>query len=362
MLQARFSRQYGEKHYVDRYSSVWLIFLVMNLGISIALALFSYKFWELLFAAKASPTLSMLAAGVATTLVIVIVNVILNSIAKAWHAGESPDAVLFIVLLAFIAGDVYANWHGIPALSEGMITKPVDTKTAATDNIYQAQVSGLDEQIVAHKHRYYWCAVHKTNHSQHGTCKHERFWMPKAAREKLEALQSRKNRIISTWNREREANTQEYAGLVHDYQAKLSQRIDNLRGIQGIGYLLLIVLTMWMHKYGSRSASPLPPAGPERSRRYAVGELGLHEAPEPPQDSHGRIMNLHRSEPETGSVQAETHTVLRGSGFPATCTHCGTDYFAGRKPRSGELTFCSDQHRMAFHAARLKEERKKERA
>lgn len=359
LLQAKFSKQYEPKAHVERYAGTWIIFFILGLAISAALALFSYKFWAMLFATKASPYIAIGAGVIATCLVIFVINILLNTIFKAWHAGDKPDAILILLVAAFIAGDVYANWHGIPALTEDMISKPIDQKTKSTDKVFSDQLASIDQQIQAHKHAFYWCSFHKTNHSQHGSCSHEKFWMPKKARAKLDELLALKNGITTSYNQQRAANISEYSQQLQDYSHKMSLRIDQLRGLQGIGYIFLIVLIAWMHKYGARSANLSPTPSPDRGKTYIEDYL----APSPRQQQGsapgpGRIYNMHDS--YTHTVEPPTHTVdmRQGAGWPAACHYCGEKYWMKRKPREGELSFCSADHRNKYHTERQRKERK----
>jgi hypothetical protein len=373
-LEQRFQRSYSSQSYIERYTSVYLLFQLLQVAISIFLAVCSFKFWEALFMSKAGAGLTpTLLAGAATVMVSFIIYLLLNVMLKSYFSGDRIHWLIPALVGLFIAGDIYANVHGIPELTSSMIPVPVDTKTPETDQVFASQLKVVDQELARVKHRYYWCSHHKTNHAQHGKCEHERFWISKKSPDyrRIEQLGKQRTDLVAQHTAQRNMTLNEHQSDVSDRIGKLSMRTNQLKYLQAFMYCLLFTVVYWCHHFGSASIQedkPRPRPGPgtpddepDPEEEYPDWEIDdkiktIHI----PVNGTGRIRNDSRrvtDQEEHESTDAGQAIHLHGEGFAYTCTQCDKEYLAKRPLLDDQRPFCCDKCRSSW----WKEERKRRR-
>lgn len=365
-LEKRFQQSYSSQSYIERYTSVYLLFQVLQVAISVFLAVCSFKFWEALFMSKAGAGMApTLLAGAATIMVSFIIYLLLNVMLKSYFSGDRIHWLIPALVGIFIAGDIYANVQGIPELTASMLTVPVDTKTPETDQVFQQQLRVVDQELDRVKHRYYWCPDHNTNHSVHGKCEHERFWISKKDPNyrRIEQLGKQRTDLVSAHTAQRQITMNEHQADVDERTRKLGLRTNQLKYLQAFMYCLLFIVVYWCHHFGSASIQDDGYHPRTDPRHYPDEDL------EPIDDVIRAVPGVHipvngsrRVHNSTGRVDqgedAGSHEIhLHGQGFSYACTNCEQEYLAKRPMADGQKPFCSDSCRARW----WKEERKRRR-
>lgn len=384
-LERRFQQSYSKQSYIERYTSVYLLFQILQICISAFLAACSFKFWEALFMSKADGLGPTVLAVVATVLVSVIIFLLLNVMLKSYFSGDRIHWLIPTLVALFIAGDIYANVEGIPELTATMIPLPQDSKTPETDAVFGQQLRVVDQELANVKHRYYWCAVHKTNHSSHGVCEHERFWISPKTHQKdykrIEQLSKQRTDLVAAHNKQRQINLDEHSSEVKDREDTLFKRTSQLKYLQAFMYLLLFIVVYWCHHFGSaaiddptypisshKATPPTPSAGLPDVNEIIEGieDLGdfedeyYEEDPEP--GHNGTRRDPYASRRDTPPEPPVRPVTLMGKGFAYSCTHCNKNYLAKRPMMEGQNPFCSQKCRSAFwkvERKRIRQEKKK---
>jgi endogenous inhibitor of DNA gyrase (YacG/DUF329 family) len=368
-LEQRFQRSYSSQSYIERYTSVYLLFQLLQVAISIFLAVCSFKFWEALFMSKAGAGLTpTLLAGAATVLVSFIIYLLLNVMLKSYFSGDRIHWLIPALVGIFIAGDIYANVHGIPELTSSMIPVPVDTKTPETDQVFASQLKVIDQELARVKHRYYWCSHHKTNHAQHGKCQHEKFWISKKSSDyrRIEQLGKQRTDLVAQHTAQRNMTLNEHQADVSDRIGKLSRRTNQLKYLQAFMYCLLFIVVYWCHHFGSASIQddkPRSGPGPIRGQPEPDDDDDedvwdnevIKTIPISPDGTRRVYNDSRRVKVEGTGGKGDVH--IHGQGFSYVCTQCDKEYLAKRPLLDDQRPFCCDKCRTAW----WKEERKRRR-
>lgn len=382
-LQRRFTKDYSPTSYLDRYAGSYVLLQIMQIVLSAFLATCSFKFWQVLLGRFIHEDYSWGFALATTILISFLIYYLLNIILKSYHAKDDVPPVLIILLVAFVCGDIYANVFGIPELTSEMMPAPVDNKTPEVDALYGEQISAASQErsdLVARK------KLIESNKSGLYSPGGATYWKgvpSEFGRKELRSLDARiqnKDTELATLRasmiKDRQRTQDEHAFEMTSHTMKLSQRIAQLRWLQGIVYIVLFVISFGCHGIAAKSArmamendtsSPPPSHGkkpfidPHLTSQHAPHHNGSKQNGHKHPTNHTGIVDMRR--PKTSHVTEQTSSVTQHEqGFLYDCEVCDGDRVYKRPLKAGEHAFCSSSCKDQYHREKREKQRKEQAA
>ena len=149
-------------------------------------------------------------------------------------------------------------------------------------------------------------------------------------------------------------NQDEHATEMEGYYGKLTRKTGTMRGLVFVLMAVFLACKMFEGYFGAkllreRGFSTTDPENSPDDQDYSGNHNNDDELDSDSSYTNAgrgvmaRVRPLIEDDPNTVTVRTPTVTVMEGAGFPCTCSYCGTDYFAQRKPREGNNTYCSTE-------------------
>lgn len=261
-LSNHFQDAYTEKDFYTRYLKVYFLALIIGVGCLIWSAFASFKFYQSYLHTFDSQFRNNALAGFLTIFQSIVIGGMVGSVIKDFFRGQWDEmTTIFAVVSIIVMGwNVYCDYQGVPEMALSWTEKPVDTKTEATDNVYQGQIDDAQGDIDRYQNRIAYIK---------GDCKKEDCWVDggkaywkgnltefgkrelRKMQTQIEEKDAEISKIRATWNGQRDLNTQEHADEVDKYDEQLSRRTGTLRGIVLILLIVYIGCSIFTGYFGA---------------------------------------------------------------------------------------------------------------